>query len=86
MTYLELMNMRKKYCDNAATACLGIFSFYFIATAILSFAIPPIPSFIFLELVVVGLIFILTSIALLFLCALRIYLYLGDEMKKAKME
>ena len=83
MNYLELKAMRKKYTDNAANICLALSFFYMMAivviTLIVSISNPVLASG--LAIIVSTVIFILMT--LVALCAIRMALYLTDEMKKA---
>lgn len=83
MSYLELKAMRKKYSDNAANTCLAICLFYIMAIVVVTFT-ASIFNPVFAQgfvLIVSTVIFILLT--LIVLCAIRISLYLTDEMKKA---
>ena len=78
MNYLELKEMRKKYNGNAVMTICGICILFLIVAFSNPFLAP--------ELVLVMSIVFHANIVLIILCALKIYLYLTDEMKKARMK
>ena len=75
MNYIELKDLRKKYKGNAVMTIFGICIFFLIVAFSNPFLAP--------ELVLVMSIVFHANIVLIILCALRIYLYLTDEMKEA---
>lgn len=86
MTYLELMEMRKKYIGNAMITALGVCIFFLIVNLIVSLGVAFFNPFLAVKLADVMTIVVLASIVPVIPCAIRIYLYLTDEMKKARMK
>lgn len=89
MNYLELKKMRKKYCGNALKVSIAISSFYLITIYFLALEVLLVGA---LNLILIKLFLVVTfnvvivPLVSICLCTLRIFFYLTDEMKKAKME
>ena len=82
MTYLELMEMREKYNDNAMTFVFSIICFLIVimmVTLLFTFSHP----FFATKFILMMFIIALTPLAPITLCAIKMYLYLTGEMKEA---
>ena len=83
MNYLELKAMRKKYNDNAANTCLALSFFYMMAIVVITFTAGIFNPFLAQGFVIIVSTVIFILMTLVALCAIRMALYLTDEMKKA---
>ena len=78
--------MHEKYNNNALKACWTISAFYIIITLIIGSIVRSSNLLFATDIIFIITIVVMGLIVPIILCALKIYLYLTDEMKQARIE